>query len=72
MDDYEIYLGQRTQEGRTSIRSYRKVRDSEQSIVPQANIPLAIILEKNTVSLKLGYPAFITCMVVYLVYHLGT
>ena len=51
----------------------RKDKDSEQSSVLQANIPLAIILEKkNTVSLKLGYPTFITGMVVYLVYHLGT
>ena len=71
-DDYEIYFWAADPRNRTSERSYGKIRDSEQSSVPQANIPLAIILEKNTVSLKLGYPTFITGMVVYLVYHLGT
>ena len=34
------------QEGCTSGRFYGKIRDSDQSSGPQANIPLAIILEQ--------------------------
>ena len=39
-------FGQRTQEGRTSGRFFGKIRHNEQSSSPQANIPLAVILEQ--------------------------
>ena len=39
-------FGQRTQEGRTSGRFFGKIRNSGESSSPQANIPLAIILEQ--------------------------
>ena len=46
-DDYEIYSwGSGPKKARTSGRFYGKIRDSEQSSGPQANIPLAIILEQ--------------------------
>ena len=53
---WNLLLGHRTQEGRTSGRSYGKIRDSEQSSVPQAHIPLAIILKKKYCIFEIRLP----------------
>ena len=51
----------------TILRKDKRQRTVEQSSGPQANDPPGYYSRTNTESLKLGYPAFITGMVVYLV-----
>ena len=55
-----LLWGSRSQVGHTSGRSDGKIRGSEQCSVPRANIPPRHYSRKNTVSLNLGYSAFIT------------